>query len=73
MLYILKYCKPKLRKAVVQNAENGLITTLNEIIFNTLNGNNLIDKKTKSKLKNIKSRCAIQFAQKYLYRQRESF
>lgn len=61
MLYILKDCKPKLRKALVENADNGLITTINEIILNTLNGNNPIDKKTKLKLKKYKKpmRCLI--------------
>lgn len=61
MLYILKDCKPKLRKALIQNADNGLITTLNEIIYNTLNGNNIIDKNTKKKLKKYKKpmRCLI--------------
>lgn len=61
MLYILKDCKPKMRKALVQNADNGLITTINEIIYNTLNGNNPIDKKTKTKLKKYKKpmRCLI--------------
>lgn len=61
MLYILKDCKPKLRKALVQNADNGLITAINEIIFNTLNGNNPIDKKTRIKLKKYKKpmRCLI--------------
>lgn len=54
MLYILKDCKPKLRKALVENADNGLIKTINEIAFNTLNGNNTIDNKTKVKLKKYK-------------------
>lgn len=55
MLYILKDCKPKLRKALVQNASKELITTINEIILNTLNGNNPIDKNTKLKLRKYKS------------------
>lgn len=61
MLYVLKNCKPKLRKAVVENADNGLITTLNEITYNTLSGNNPIDKKTKLKLKKYKKpmRCLV--------------
>lgn len=61
MLYILKDCKPKLRKTILQNADNGLIKTLNEIVHNTLNGNNVIDKKTKTKLEKYKKhmRCLI--------------
>lgn len=61
MLYILKDCSPKLRKAIIQNAGNGLITTINEIIFNTLKGNNPIDKKTKLKLIQYKKpmRCLV--------------
>lgn len=54
MLYILKDCKPKLRKALLQNADSGLVKTINEIAYNILNGNNLIDKKTKAKLKKYK-------------------
>lgn len=52
---------PKLRKAVFENANNGLVTTINEIILNTLNGNSPVNKKTKEKLKKYKKemRCLI--------------
>lgn len=60
-LHILKDCKPKLRKVIFENADNGLITTINEIILNTLNGNSPINKKTKQTLKKYKKemRCLI--------------
>lgn len=60
-LYILRDSKPKLRKAVFENADNGLITTINEIVLNTLNGNSPVNKKTKQNLKKYKKemRCLI--------------
>lgn len=54
MLYVLKNANPKLRKAILMNASNDVIKTINEIAYNTLNSNNPISTQTKSKLKRYK-------------------
>jgi len=50
-LYALKDATPKLRRAIIENAENSLINTINEIAYNTLHKNNPINSKTKKYLK----------------------
>lgn len=53
-LHILKYARPKLRKAILENADDELIKTLLEIVVNTLNGNHKVTKSIKSKLSKYK-------------------
>ena len=50
MLYVLKNSKPKLRNAILKTADTDLISTIEEIVYNTLKGNNPIDNSTKTKL-----------------------
>lgn len=54
MLHVLKHSKPKLRKAILSNADDDLLNTINEIAYNTLQQNNPISSKTKSSLKRHK-------------------
>lgn len=54
MLYVLRKAKPKLRNAIIKNADGELIKTICEIALNTLNGNNKVSYKTKSDLKRFK-------------------
>lgn len=55
LLYILKNAKPKLRNAILKNADNSLIKTLYEIIYNTIYMNHPIDKKCKKVLTKYKT------------------
>lgn len=55
LLYVLKDAKPKLRKAILQNADNDLIKTIHEIIYNTIYMNNPVDNKSKRILKKYKT------------------
>lgn len=54
-MYILKNAKPKLRNAIVKNADDDLIKTLHEIAHNTLHKNNPINVKQKKILKRYKT------------------
>lgn len=54
ILYVLKNASPKLRKAILKNVDPEIITTVSEIVFNTLKGNNKICNPLKKKLKKYK-------------------
>lgn len=49
-LHILKNANPKVRKAILQSADDDLIKALLECVINTLNGNHSLSGKEKSKL-----------------------
>lgn len=53
-LHILKNANPQLRKNILRNSNPGLIKALCEICTNTLNGNMIISKSTKVRLKKYK-------------------
>lgn len=55
ILYVLKNCKPCLRKSIINSANPDLIKTLCEICLNVLNGNAQITSKCKNKLKCYKN------------------
>lgn len=55
LLQILQSAKPKLRKSILQNADAELISTLIECIYNTLNGNVILNKSETNKLKKFKN------------------
>lgn len=52
---MLKTAKPKLRAAILKNVESNVIQAINEIAYNTLNGNNKLNNKTKKHLKKYKN------------------
>lgn len=54
MLYALKSAKPKLRKAILQNASPELIKTLSEIVYSVIHGNVEICSVTHKKLRKYK-------------------
>ena len=49
-LQILSLCNPKMRKAIIQNGDKELISTICECILNCINGNIDINTDTKQKL-----------------------
>mgnify|MGYP000365505319 CR=1 FL=1 len=49
-LHVLKNASPRLRKAILKNADKGLILSIVECALNILNGNCKIGKCTKRKL-----------------------
>lgn len=53
-LHVLKKCNPQTRKALLKVCSPEVIKTLCEISLNTLNGNNIISKHCKRKLKKYK-------------------
>lgn len=54
MLYVLRAATPKLRSAIIKNADPQLIKTLCEISYNTLRGNTKLCPKTKKILSGYK-------------------
>lgn len=54
LLLALHEAKPKLRKAILSNAEIDLIKSVCEIAFNTIKGNHPIDSSIREKLRKYK-------------------
>lgn len=54
ILYVLKTCDPKLRKAILKYAEPETIKTINDIVYNTLTGNHKLNPQTRNTLKTYK-------------------
>lgn len=55
VLQLVQKAKPKLRKSILLNCELDFIKTLDECIFNTLNGNIDLSESEKNKLKKYKA------------------
>lgn len=61
ILHVLRNTTPKVRKAILQSADDDLIKALVECVINTLNGNHKINTSTKTKLCKYKN-CFRQLA-----------
>ncbi len=55
ILQLIQVAKPKLRKSILSNCDLELIKTIDECIYNTLNGNIRLTGSEKEKLKKFKS------------------
>lgn len=55
VLKLVQSATPKLRKSIILNCELDLIKTIIECIHNTLNGNFVLTKREKSKLKRFRT------------------
>ena len=54
-LHVLKYARPKLRKAIVSNCTKDLLHSISECVLNVLNGNIRASDCAKRKMKRFKS------------------
>lgn len=54
LLQLIRVAKPKLRKSILSNCDLELIQTIDECIFNTLNGNIQLTESEKKNLKKFK-------------------
>lgn len=54
MLHVLRNAHPKMRRAIINNADNSLLLTLGECSLNVLNSNQPLSDECKRKLKKYK-------------------